>query len=99
MASPEQPQSPKLPTCRRIDYSNGAPQRCDKLPVIQGYCREHAPDHLTRQHYTRTLTARVVEAAGKVASEYRASAGKRVSEHALDSLVLAYQVLDEWRKS
>lgn len=91
--------SPPLPTCRHNDYSAGTPRRCTEPPILHGYCKGHCPDHLAKQHFTRTLTNRLVEMVGKLAADYKASGGKRVSENALDQVVLAYENLAEWRRT
>ena len=87
---------PNPATCRKVDYSSSGPIKCTANAVLAGYCVAHVPDQLTRQHFTRTLTTKVIQAA-KVVIDEAAEHGVP-SNGALDALALAYVSLSEWRK-
>lgn len=88
-----------LPTkCRYVNYTVGTPTKCDGTAVLSGYCVDHVPDHITRQHFTRTLTAKVLGLVRDVLNDAADNGGLPDDLQLVDNLATAMIELDEWKR-
>lgn len=83
--------------CRHTSYPGGIITKCGETAVLHGYCVAHVPDQITRQHFTRTLTAKVLRAVKDLLNE-AAERGGLPSQQAVDNLAVAFISLEEWRR-